>query len=479
MIAWTIAGSDSGGGAGIQADLKTFARLGVHGCSVLCAVTAQNTRAVNGVAYLSEAMIRDQIETLVEDLPPQAVKTGMLGTAEIIRTVARELEQLGVPLVCDPVMVATSGARLLEEDAEMAMRELLIPRATLLTPNLPEAEAIWGRRITSFDDVQRAAEDMLAMGAASVLIKGGHGHGDVCADYWTDGSQAFRLETPRIDTSRTHGSGCTLSAALTACIAAGYQMDDALVVAKAYITQGLRLARPIGGGASPVFQGGWPTLASDMPWLCPAGTQASESAFPSCGPHPLGFYPIVARAADLEDLFALGVNTAQLRIKDLADEALTQEIIRAIDLARRHEARLFINDHWRLALELGAYGVHLGQEDLNGVDWDALMASGLRLGVSTHGYAELARALALKPSYLAVGPVFTTTSKQLKTPPLGLAGLQRLTSLSDRPVVAIGGIDLENAVAVGEAGADGIAVISALNRAEDRSAAIQSWLAVC
>jgi len=475
VIAWTIAGSDSGGGAGIQADLKTFARLGVHGCSVVCAVTAQNTRAVSAVAYISEAMIRSQIEALRTDLPPKAIKTGMLGSAAIIAVVARAVAEIHVPLVCDPVMVATSGGRLLEPAAETAMRDLLIPRAALLTPNLPEAEVLWGRKIRGPEDMQMAAEAMLAMGAASVLIKGGHGGDAFCEDYWTDGEQSLWLRLPRIETTHTHGSGCTLSAAHTACLADGFGMLDALVIARAYINQGLRLARPVGGGNGPVHQGEWPMSAADMPLLVPDGARLPAQPFPACG--PLGFYPLVARATDLERLISLGVDTVQLRIKDLAGAALEAEIGQAISMARRGNTRLFINDHWRLALALGAYGVHLGQEDLADVDWPALAASGLRLGVSTHGYAELARALALQPSYIAVGPVFATTSK--RKAPLGLGGFARLAAMTDRPVVAIGGIDTHKVAALRQAGASGLAVISALDRAPDRPAAVATWRSLC
>ena len=477
MIVWTIAGSDSGGGAGIQADLKTMHGLGAHPCTVITALTAQNTRGVSAAIYVTPDMIKAQLEALAADLPPKAIKTGMLGDAATIRVVSDWLADRETFLVCDPVLVATSGDSLMEDDAREVLISRLFPRVDLLTPNLPEAEALTGKTIASEAEMVDAANCLLAMGVRSVLIKGGHGSTEWCRDYWSDGQQHFFLSTPRLDSNHTHGSGCTLSAAITACIGMGYDPEDALVIGKAFVTQAIREARPVGTGNGPVLQAGWPEHARDMPMLSPV-CREDRPAFPDCGPEPLGFYPIVDRASWLERLLPCGVRTCQLRIKDLEGEALEQEICRAIELARHHEARLFINDYWELAIRHGAYGVHLGQEDLVIADIEAILDAGLRLGVSTHSYGELARALAVRPSYLALGPIYETTTKVMRFGPQGLERLARWRRLWEGPLVAIGGLTLARAPGVQGTGADSLSVITAITHAEHPEQEAEKWLAL-
>jgi len=479
VIAWTIAGSDSGGGAGIQADLRTFEGLGVHGCSVIVALTAQNTLGVRAASHVDPAMIRAQIQALREDLPARAIKTGMLGSAEIMSLVADALEELDVPFVCDPVMVATSGDRLMDPEAEAVILERLLPRADLLTPNLPEAEALIGAPIRTPSETEAAGAKLCGLGARSVLIKGGHRDdgpgGAIASDYWTDGARGSWLHGPRVEGNNTHGTGCTLSAAVTASLAAGLPLEDALVVAKAYVTAGLRRGRQVGSGHGPVHQGAFPDEAGDMPWLSETMWGAKRGpAFPETGPRPIGLYPLLDRAARIEALVGTGVTTVQLRIKDLTGGALIEEIRRAVAIAQAHDLRLFVNDHWREAIEAGAYGVHLGQEDLAGADLDAMRAAGLRLGISTHGYAELARAKAARPSYIAFGPIFATKTKQVATSPRGLDMLRRVAGTVDRPLVAIGGIDRIRASSVIEAGAEGLAVMGAL-AGENQAAVARAW----
>ena len=477
MIAWTVAGSDSGGGAGIQADLRTFHGLGVHGCSVITALTAQNTQTVAAVERPSLKMIRLQMDTLAEDLPPAALKLGMLGDEAVIQTVARRLETLTCPVVCDPVMVATSGGSLLRQDARKVLVERLFPRACVITPNLPEAEALLDVAVKSADDMERAAAQLLEMGANSVLLKGGHGCGEYSQDFWTDGERSFWLTGPRRPTPHTHGSGCTLSSAIAAALALGYDLENALVLAKAYVSEAIGRATAIGGGYGPVHQGGWPRFADDFPWLSQsAAAGAARPRFADCGPEPLGFYPIVDRAAWLERLLPLGVRTAQLRIKDLRGIPLEREIEAAVRVAEAHRCRLFINDYWRLAIQYGAYGVHLGQEDLTDFDPQPLLRAGLRLGISTHDLVEAARALSYGPSYVALGPIYPTTSKPMRFGPQGLERLKQWRNWFSRPLVAIGGINLERAPGLLALGVDAVAVISALTRAADPEAETRRWL---
>jgi hydroxymethylpyrimidine/phosphomethylpyrimidine kinase len=251
-VALTIAGSDSGGGAGIQADLKTFAALGVHGTSALTTITAQNTVDVTDILELPASLIRAQIDAVVTDIGVDAAKTGMLSSAEIIEAVARAVEAHAINLlVVDPVMVAKGGARLLRDDAVGALRSRLLPLAAVLTPNIPEAEVLLGRSIASLDDRREAARELLALGPRAVVVKGGHAEGEAIDVYW-DGTELVELIAHRIDTTNTHGSGCVFSAAIAARLAAGRAPIDAVRDAKQFITNAIEFSLELGHGHGPV-----------------------------------------------------------------------------------------------------------------------------------------------------------------------------------------------------------------------------------
>lgn len=482
-IAWTIAGSDPGGGAGIQADLKTMNALGSHGCSVITALTAQNTQQVFSYEPVSTTMLRAQLDALRDDLPPRALKLGMLGNRDVVETVSQALIDLDAFVVYDPVMLATSGDSLMAEDTLTVLRSKLLPQVDLLTPNRLEAERLTGKVIDSADAMEAAAWDILSFGVQSVLIKGGHSpsgeQSPFCQDFWTDGKQKLWFTSPRLSNRNTHGTGCTLSAAITAAIALGYELPDALVIAKAYVNQGIANAPNLGQGHGPLAHLGWPEHEADLPWLTiTAGEGLARLSFPDCGPTPLGFYPIVPRSEWLSRLLPLGVSTVQLRIKDLTGEALEAEIAAASDIARAYQCRLFVNDYWELALKYQSYGVHLGQEDLEKADLQALAQAGIRLGLSTHCYAEVARALAIRPSYMAIGPIHHTTTKTMRFAPQGLESLKRWRKTLDYPLVAIGGLFLENAPEALAAGADAIAVVRDIINAPDVPAQVQRWQAL-
>lgn len=258
--ALTIAGSDSGGGAGIQADLKTFAALGVYGSSVLTAITAQNTVGVTAVHEIPVEVIAAQLDAVLGDIGADAAKTGMLASAPIIATVAAGVRRHRVEkLVVDPVMVAKSGDRLLREDAIQALREELLPLALIVTPNLPEAEALAGLTIATDADREEAARRIAAYGPRYVVIKGGHAPGDPI-DYLYDGARVAPIACgPRIDTLNTHGTGCTFAAAIAAGLARGLAPEEAVRAAKDYLTAALRASYRVGAGHSPVnhFHAWW------------------------------------------------------------------------------------------------------------------------------------------------------------------------------------------------------------------------------
>lgn len=250
--AMTIAGSDSGGGAGIQADLKTFAALGAFGTSAITAITVQNTQEVRDALHLPPAMVAGQIRAVMDDIVPRAAKTGMLANRKIIRAVVEvlnEYQQLRV--VVDPVAFTSTGYPLLEPDAMQALQDELIPRADVVTPNLREATALSGVEIENDDDMRRAADVILERGAVSVLVKGGH-RSDTADDLYVDGSREVWMRAKRIETDHTHGTGCSLSAAIAAGIARGLSLVDAIERGKGYVNAGLRTGYVVGKGRSPI-----------------------------------------------------------------------------------------------------------------------------------------------------------------------------------------------------------------------------------
>ena len=250
-VALTIAGSDPSGGAGIQADLKTFHQFGVYGEAVITLVTVQNTLRVERVECLEPELVTAQIRAVLEDIPPAAAKTGALGNAGIVLAVAELADSFSFPLVVDPVMISKHGSPLLAPEAGRALRDRLIPRASLLTPNLAEAGMLAGMDVRGQDEMRRAAEIIRGMGAKAVLVKGGH-LAQGATDILLAESGWHEFPTERIDTPHTHGTGCTLSAAITAELAKGTPLVDAVRRAKLFITEAIRTAPGLGGGAGPL-----------------------------------------------------------------------------------------------------------------------------------------------------------------------------------------------------------------------------------
>jgi len=252
-----IAGSDSGGGAGIQADIKAVTMLGGYAATAITAITVQNTLGVHGVFPLPLDLIEAQARAVLDDIGADAVKTGMLGSVEVVERVAAILDTNAAPVVVDPVMIAKGGAPLLATDAVQAVRSLMIPRAALLTPNAPEAEALTGLTVIDLDGQRRAGEALLELGARAVLMKGGHLPGETVIDLLLTSDGETLLEGPRVDTTSTHGTGCTLASACAAGIAKGLPLEVAVAEAWAYVAEAIRHAPGLGGGHGPLDHG-WP-----------------------------------------------------------------------------------------------------------------------------------------------------------------------------------------------------------------------------
>ncbi len=518
-LVWTIAGTDSGGGAGIAADQRAADACGVHLCTVVAAVTAQNSVAVPHVEPMPVAVIEAQIAALESDMPPRAVKTGLLGGVAQIEAVARAVDRLRLrgplPLVVDPVLGATSGASFGDDAVVAAYRQWLLPRASLLTPNRREALRLTG--LPPDTDAPTLARALRAAGAQAVCVTGGDdATPDGLARDWLDTPHAAGwLALPRIDTPHTHATGCTFAAAAAAAMAKGFVAADAAVLAKMAATHALRHGHAAGQGAGPVkAQAGFaddPTLMPQMSWseaprfaafgarsgwdtgdeAAVAGTDASPpSSWPQPQPQPQPrsgppeLYAIADSADRIAALLQAGVRTLQLRIKtppapDAAWHASLQtQVRRAVTDCRDAGAQLFVNDHQALALQAGATGLHLGQEDLLALDdaaRDVLRAPGApALGISSHSLWELARARSLAPRYIACGPVWPTTTKAMPWHPQGLDNLAWWCRMAGAPVVAIGGIlvPTQAALAAG-CGADAVCVVRGLG--DDPAATVTAF----
>ena len=479
-VVWSIAGSDSGAGAGLQADLKALQAFGVHGCTAVAAVTAQNSVAVTRVEPVSAALLDAQLAALAADLPPQAIKTGLLGSLDNVRVVCQWVDRLraqGLPvaLVVDPVLGSSTGAAFADDAVRQAYVTELLPRATLITPNQAEAQRL--------GLAEPAAQQALHAQGVSLCITGGDAN-DAQASDWLSSPQATGwLSLPRVDTAHHHGTGCTFASTAAAALASGYCVADAVVLAKMATAHALRHAYAAGQGAGPVNpQPDFAQHIANLPAFTlpgvttPLAVHALQPFVPLSNP-ALGVYAVVDSAAWVHRVLAAGIRTVQLRIKDPAEPTLAAHIAESISVARATPgAQLFINDHWQLALQHGAYGVHLGQEDLAQVDLQALRQAGVRLGLSTHSYWEVARAWALRPSYIACGPIFTTQSKDMPWIPQGLDNLRYWANVLPLPVVGIAGIDASNVEDVAATGAASAAVISAITKANNPEQACSDLL---
>lgn len=477
----TIAGHDPIHGAGVTADLATWAAMGLHGTSVVTTLTVQNSHGLERIQPVEATLVRDALQAVLRDGEPAAIKVGMLGSAAVAREVATFLAERRCPVVVDPVLAGSNG-RAAHDDADTdflaALREVM-HHADVITPNRPEAARLLGAPVSDGLD---AAQVLRGACRGAVVLKGGHDDGTRCVDWVCDAERNAALAAPRLPVS-SHGTGCVFSAALTGMLAQGWDVFEAAAEARVRVQAGIAQAWAIGSGRANTNPGA--TQCSDhLPswqWLAHSSELAPAAEPFTSLSGPLGFYPVVATTDWVERLLTWGVRTVQLRIKAgaMPEAEVRAQLAAAVSAAREVPgAQLFVNDHWREALALGAYGVHLGQEDLDTADLDALRGAGLRLGVSSHTPLEMARAHAVQPSYVALGPVYETTLKLMRYDALGLANLRAWTRRYQPryPVVAIGGISLARAPAVWACGVDGVAVVSAVTQAAQPREAVRAFM---
>ena len=487
LLAATV---DSGGGAGITADCITVFDTGAFPLPLACALAPESLTRVGTVSSVSTACLQESLNLAAGDWqqPVAAVKVGLIPRQDALDTLLTALQGpfAGVPVVWDPVLTATAGP--LESADLKANLSKILPQVTIFTPNLPEALTLagWSKERYAQEGARALAQVFLDKGAQAVFIKGGHmASATQAVDTFVSANLSFTLTQEKTAGDGAHGGGCALSSALASFLAQGYALEDAAVLAKSYVSEGIaRPALPANNGRPPIGHHGLCTAPKFFPQINELGFPTIDalgdfatSGFAPCEEH-LGLYPVLADVNILQQLLALGVRTVQLRIKDKNDPQLLAKIKRAVFLGKQYHVRVFIDDYVDLAIAAGAYGVHLGMEDVRTASLHKIAAAGLRLGLSTHGPYELLKAMQLKPSYVALGHIFPTNSKQMPSKPQGVYKLAHAQHMAQGrvPTVAIGDIKLYNVARVLDCGVGSVALITGITDAPDVIATAAKWL---
>ena len=451
-----IGGSDSAGCSGIQADLKTMSAFDLHGSSVVTTITAQNTREVRENIPMSAEIVRAQLELILSDLTIGAVKTGLLGTSEIIHTIADVLRTKAfnkMPIIVDPVIRASTGKVLLGEDAQSALIKQILPLTTLLTPNAIEASALTGIPIHCAQDAINAGRSLIDLGCESVLIKGGHFNFSPGTDILVLPNQVLTFTGKAIEASNTRGTGCTLASAIAACLTKGMPLPESVQIAKAFVQRSIESSYSIGEGPGPI----------DV-FHCQRYAKIHRA--------PLGRFHAITNASlqstyshiELANLALKGgADVVQYREKSNLDSMSRITIATQIrSLCHEYKANLIVNDRTEIARGACAAGVHIGKNDLPPKLARQIMGPIALIGRTANSFEEALQAEQEPVDYIGVGPVFGTTSKVNAAEPLGLETLEKIANHTTKPIIAIGGIDPEHVDALIKAGAFGFAILSGL-----------------
>lgn len=494
-IVWAIGGVDSLNLAGVGADMRSASlghQSGVHCATVVTCVTGQNSKAFRASQAINIAMLDAQWQALSEQTAPSVIKIGMLVDVTQVQWLSGKLSTL-VPncpdlrVIYDPVLRASSSNVPVCEEMLNAIKDYLLPWVDLLTPNIIEAQNLCDKNIDSANDVLLAAQYLSAQYQLNVLVKGGHAIAQnssrdcyigLCPKtfnrYVSEPSKGFALASEAITTEHSRGSGCTLASLIAGLVAQQYTFCDAIVVAKSILTRALSKATACGNDKGGLLDLAMPSSFEQLPTLLTLAEFANQkmpcatAEFLPC-PSNLGLYPVVDNCLWLERLLKLGVKTIQLRAKDLTNDLAEPQVIEAIALGQKYQARVFINDYWRLAIKHQAYGVHLGQEDLTQANLELIKQAGLRLGLSTHGIFEALLVNSLAPSYIALGHIFVTQTKDMPSNPQGIEKLTLQVELfrQQRSLVAIGGISKDRVEPVLSSGIASVALVTAITKADD------------
>lgn len=485
-----VAGLDSGGGAGITADCITVYDNMAFALPCVTALTCQSLKNITKVQATDEEVFKESLRIASSDWEHiDAVKVGLISDDRLLTVLLNSLKATfkDVPVVWDPVLCGTAGD-LNSVDLKKRLDEIL-PLVSVFTPNLPEALTLasWTEEKLKSEGTQKLAQYFIDKGAKAVIIKGGHNILSKDAeDTFVSDFVSFTMKHPYIEGRGAHGGGCALSSALAALIANKFAFHDAAVIAKAYVYSGIKFPSLNADDADarnnrpPIGHNGFVNDMSLMPKVHEEGFPESSESFETC-PLKLGLYPVVDSAEWIKRLVSDGVRTIQLRIKDKADPKLYEKICQAVEFCNEHKVRLFIDDHYKLAIKAHAYGVHLGMEDLRDADIESIRKAGLRLGVSTHGCYEMLKAYQLHPSYIALGHIFPTNSKVMPSKPQGCFKLSVEQDLikDSVPTVAIGGIKLFNVKDVIASNVGSVALITGITKAEDPDKTTRQWLDLC
>jgi hydroxymethylpyrimidine kinase/phosphomethylpyrimidine kinase/thiamine-phosphate diphosphorylase len=486
-VAWVIGGIDTSGGAGITRDAITLADISVHACVLTTQVANQSHSTMRSASALSIETLNAQWQALEIELPPKAIKIGAIAnTAQALFlcehvTKIKQYKSTSCFVVWDPVLVSSSGGVLSELSQQSV--DALIAAVDIVTPNVKELSQLSGWPVHCEKSLLAAAKVLIARGAKAVYVKGGHAHWQSTAIDTFVSTHAVRIfQQPRDNMGNLRGTGCMFASALAGFVASDYDIQDALTLANAYLhkvrnasllstnsvcsADHIHCAELVGFPLTPVHYPSVRFGEND-----PIRRQ-TPMHFPRLTDTSLGVYPVLNDISQLEALVEAGAVIIQLRIKFGTQDDKSLQIAKAVEMVKNTPCQLFINDDWELAIKHGAYGVHLGQEDLETANLHAISRAGLRLGISTHGYCELQRIKWLNPSYIALGHIFPTTTKDMPSKPQGLDRLSRYVRLcGDTPTVAIGGINLARINPVASTGVSGIAVVRAITQAKDPAAA--------